>query len=96
MRALVIGLAATGEAAARRLRREGWDVVVADDRPGGDAYRTRAETALAAGALVVDAPDDNWYRTTVRAVDLVVPSPLVAESHPAIRAARSRRHPGAQ
>ena len=40
MRALVIGLAATGEAVARRLHREGWDLIVTDDRPGGDAYRT--------------------------------------------------------
>jgi len=88
MRALVIGLAATGEAVARRLHGEGWDLIVSDDRPGGDAYRTRAE-AVAEFARVVDAPTDDWYRATVGEVELVVPSPLVAESHPAIVAARA-------
>jgi UDP-N-acetylmuramoylalanine--D-glutamate ligase len=87
MRALVIGLAATGESAARRLRREGWDVVVTDDRPGGDAYRERLATVVAAGAEVVEAPTADSYRATVAEVDLVVPSPLVDEQHPAIRAA---------
>jgi hypothetical protein len=82
MRALVIGLAATGEAVARRLHGEGWDLIVSDDRPGGDAYRTRVE-AVAAFARVVDAPTDDWYRATVGEVELV--------AEPAGRGIRIRR-----
>jgi UDP-N-acetylmuramoylalanine--D-glutamate ligase len=93
MRALVIGLAATGESAARRLRREGWDVVVADDRPGGDEYRRRVDAVVASGVAVVEAPAASWYEQTVRDVALVVPSPLVDARHPAIRAADAARVP---
>jgi UDP-N-acetylmuramoylalanine--D-glutamate ligase len=89
MRALVIGLAVTGEAAARRLRREGWDVVVTDDHPGNDAYARRAASVRDAGAVVVEAPTADWYRGAVAEVDLVVPSPLVGMSHPAVLAARA-------
>jgi UDP-N-acetylmuramoylalanine--D-glutamate ligase len=89
MRALVIGLAATGEAVARRLRREGDDVLVAEDRPDGGAYRQRSERVGALGATIVEAPSAEWYARTVSGVDIVVPSPLVTEAHPAIANARA-------
>jgi UDP-N-acetylmuramoylalanine--D-glutamate ligase len=88
-RALVVGLAVTGEAVARRLRREGWDVVVADDDPRGDAYATREQTVLAAGATIEERPSADWYATDAARADVVVPSPLVTEAHPAIVAARA-------
>jgi UDP-N-acetylmuramoylalanine--D-glutamate ligase len=87
MRALVLGLAATGEAVALALCKEGWDVVVTDDEPGGEAYRRRRERVVAAGAAVNDAPGAEWYAAHAPATDLVVPSPLVKETHPAIVAA---------
>jgi UDP-N-acetylmuramoylalanine--D-glutamate ligase len=89
MRALVIGLAATGEAAARALRAEGWDVVVAEDAPGGETFESRRTRVVEVGAELVAGPAPDWYAATVARVDLVVPSPLVKASHPAIVAARA-------
>jgi UDP-N-acetylmuramoylalanine--D-glutamate ligase len=89
MRALVIGLAATGEAVARRLRREGWEVDVTDDHPGSDPYEARKRRVLDAGARVVEAPGAAWYTEASAASALVVPSPLVTETHPAVIAARA-------
>ena len=54
--ALIVGLAATGEAVARVLRREGWDVVVADDRPGGPAYEQRRSLVGALGGWLCRRP----------------------------------------
>jgi UDP-N-acetylmuramoylalanine--D-glutamate ligase len=88
-RALVIGLAATGEAVARALRRDGWDVVVTDDRPGGAAYEQRRSVVGAVGAEVVEHPTADSYARLVGRADLVVPSPLVNEAHPAVVAARA-------
>jgi UDP-N-acetylmuramoylalanine--D-glutamate ligase len=92
-RALVIGLAATGEAVARRLRAEGWDVVVVDDRPAGDAFAERSSRAASLGVEVVAAPAPEAIAALVRTVDLVVPSPLVDERHPAIATARAASIP---
>ena len=91
--ALVIGLAATGEAVARRLRAEGVDVVVADDRPGGTTYDARAVVVRDVGATLVESPSPADYDALVAASDLVVPSPLVPESHPAVQSARARGVP---
>lgn len=92
-RALVVGLAETGAAVTRRLLAEGCDVMVVEDRPGGDAYAERAREARAAGAEVVEAATDDEITTRAASVELVVPSPLVNPHHPAIVAARERGIP---
>ncbi|MGQ0824066.1 MAG: UDP-N-acetylmuramoyl-L-alanine--D-glutamate ligase [Actinomycetota bacterium] len=90
MRALVIGVARTGEAVARHLRAERWDVVVTDDRPGGPSYEACAARVRAAGATIVEAPGVARYEELIASSDLVVPSPLVPPFHPAIVAALAR------
>jgi UDP-N-acetylmuramoylalanine--D-glutamate ligase len=86
--ALVIGLAETGVAVARRLRAEGWDVVVVEDTPSDTAaYAERVSVLRALGAQLVEAPDDLRVRELAAAADLVVPSPLVRPGHPTIAAA---------
>lgn len=92
-RALVVGLAVTGEAVARRLLGEGWEVDVVDDRPGSPSFAGRAAAARAIGARVAATPEPEQLRALVAASDLVVPSPGVPESHPVIAAARSSRTP---
>jgi UDP-N-acetylmuramoylalanine--D-glutamate ligase len=90
MRAVVIGLAETGLAVSRRLRAEGWDLVVLEDAPGVSAeYAERAAEARATGAVVVERPDAAATREVVEPADLVVPSPLVRVDHPALEIARS-------
>jgi UDP-N-acetylmuramoylalanine--D-glutamate ligase len=93
MRVLVIGLAETGVAVARVLRREGHDVTVAEDAPTGERYLARAAEVRAIGATLVEAPDDASARALVAAADLVVPSPLVAPGHVMVRSARERGIP---
>jgi UDP-N-acetylmuramoylalanine--D-glutamate ligase len=82
-RALVYGLALTGEATVRALRRRGWEVVVADDRA------TAASRALAAelGVDYVEAPDAAGLDVLARDVELLSPSPGVPETHPVLAAA---------
>jgi UDP-N-acetylmuramoylalanine--D-glutamate ligase len=88
MRAVVIGLAETGLAVTRRLRAEGWDVVVFEDTAGAnDAYAERAAAARALGAKLSEAPTAAAVDAEVAAADLVVPSPLVRLDHPALVAA---------
>ncbi len=84
---LVIGLAATGRAVVRRLTGEGCDVVVLEDRPGGAAYAESRRDAEARGARVVEAPDPADLLALVEGTSLVVPSPGVRDTHPAVRAA---------
>ena len=87
-RALVIGLAETGVAVARRLRDEQWDVVVIEDAPAtGAKYAARKDTVRATGAELVESPGEAATRELAGTVDLVVPSPLVRPSHPAVAAA---------
>jgi UDP-N-acetylmuramoylalanine--D-glutamate ligase len=87
-RALVIGLAETGVAVARCLRAEEWDVVVIEDAPAPtDRYAERVAAVRAAGAELIESPDDAATRKLAGTVDLVVPSPLVRSSHPAVVAA---------
>jgi UDP-N-acetylmuramoylalanine--D-glutamate ligase len=89
-RVLVIGLAETGLSVARVLRREAIEVTVVEDAPAPtDAYRERVATVTGAGATLVERPDAARVAELVRASDLVVPSPLVRPSHPAIEAARA-------
>ena len=87
-RVLVIGLAATGVAVTRRLRAEGHSVVVLEDVPAPtDRYRARAVEIAALGAELVEVLPETRVAELGAGVDLVVPSPLVRPSHPAVRAA---------
>lgn len=87
MRLLVIGLAGTGVVVVDHARARGDDVVVAEDRPAGDAYEARARRARDVGAVVIEAPTPEEAARFAIEVDLVVPSPGVAPSHPAVAAA---------
>jgi UDP-N-acetylmuramoylalanine--D-glutamate ligase len=89
-RVVVIGLAETGVAVARVLGSDGVSVTVVEDAPADtDAYRERVTTVTAAGAVLAERPEPAEVAALVRASDLVVPSPLVRPSHPAIEAARA-------
>ncbi len=90
MRVVVVGLAETGLAVTRRLRAEHADVTVVEDLPAHTAaYAERRRTVDALGAVVLEAPAPDEVARVVGAADLVVPSPLVREAHPAIVAARA-------
>jgi UDP-N-acetylmuramoylalanine--D-glutamate ligase len=78
--ALVVGLGVAGEAVARQLARRGWEVVVAEDRPG-PATRARAEALVPLGVEVVEGPGDGALDALVDAADLLVPSPGVPRRH---------------
>lgn len=89
MRALVIGLAVTGDAVVRFLRARGDDVTIIEDAPGTDRDSSERRTnAALLGARLVDVPTPAAVTPLVASVDLVVPSPGVPERHPAIAAAR--------
>ncbi|MFA9445444.1 UDP-N-acetylmuramoyl-L-alanine--D-glutamate ligase [Egicoccus sp. AB-alg6-2] len=85
-RALVVGLGASGMAAASALRAAGISVLVVDDRDDhpGAAVLADLGAEVALGAVAVDRLDD---------VDLVVPSPGVPEHAPVLRAAAERDLP---
>jgi UDP-N-acetylmuramoylalanine--D-glutamate ligase len=87
MRVLVVGLAETGAVVVADTRARGDEVVVLEDRPRGDAYRSRASRASDLGAVLVEAPSPATARSLVADADLVVPSPGVAPTHPAVAAA---------
>ena len=86
MHALVLGLGVTGEAVARQLLRRGDPVILADDR-GGDAAESRAR------GLGLALADREQALRAVGEVDVLLPSPGVPFSHPAIQAALSRGIP---
>jgi UDP-N-acetylmuramoylalanine--D-glutamate ligase len=87
---LVLGLAETGLAVARRLRAEGAAVTVVEDFPADTAkYRERVAALEPLAVTLVEAPDPDRTRELARAADLVVPSPLVRPSHVAVVAARA-------
>src|SRR5579871_3901075 len=87
---LVIGLAETGVAVARRLRAEGSEVVVVEDTPAStERYRERVAVVRGLAVELIEAPDDATISRLASAAELVVPSPLVRASHPAIVAARA-------
>jgi UDP-N-acetylmuramoylalanine--D-glutamate ligase len=76
--ALVVGLAVSGEAVARRLLRDGVRVIAVDDRPD-DAVRKRA-TSL--DIELVGAPSETTLARLAGEADLVVVSPGVPAHHP--------------
>lgn len=82
-RALVVGLAVTGQAVVRQLQRRGHAVTAADDRPT-DAARVFATEH---GVRLVEAPDAAEWAALVRTCDLVLPSPGVPAHHPVFAAA---------
>ncbi len=84
-RALVYGVAITGEAVARALLDHGVQVVLADDRPG-QATRAVAERL---GAELVGAPSAVAIVELVERCDLVCPAPGVPETHDVVRAAEA-------
>jgi UDP-N-acetylmuramoylalanine--D-glutamate ligase len=85
-RALVVGLAVTGEAVARQLLRRGTDVIAVDDAPA-DAARERSRQL---GIDLVEAPDVAELDRILGHVDLVLPSPGVPAHHPVFAAAAAR------
>jgi UDP-N-acetylmuramoylalanine--D-glutamate ligase len=84
-RSLIVGLAVTGRAMARALVARGGEVVAIDDHPT-DAARTAAESL---GVTLIEAPSAATVEELVGTVDAVLPSPLVADRHPALVAARA-------
>jgi len=88
-RALVYGLAVTGEATVRALLQRGWTVRVADDRV---TEQSRA-AARELGVELVEAPDGPTVAKLVADADLVSPSPGVPEHHPLVEAAVSEGVP---
>ncbi|MDP9452418.1 MAG: UDP-N-acetylmuramoyl-L-alanine--D-glutamate ligase [Actinomycetota bacterium] len=91
-RALVVGLGVAGEAAARRLAERGWSVTVVEDRPG-DASRARSASLAERGVPTHEHPDATTMARLVADADLVVPSPPVPPTHPAITVALARGLP---
>jgi UDP-N-acetylmuramoylalanine--D-glutamate ligase len=88
MRALVIGLAETGLAVTRVLTEAGARVTVVEDAPGASsAYPARAAAVRTAGAELIEKPDARAVAALAASVDVVIPSPLVRPSHPALVAA---------
>ncbi len=87
---LVLGLAETGVAVARRLRAEGSDVVIVEDTPAAtDRYRERVGDRRRVGCRAGRRARRRAGRGLAAAAELVVPSPLVRASHPAIVGARA-------
>jgi len=94
MRAVVIGLAATGMSVTRVLRAEGWDVSIIEDAPGvSTEYASRATETQHLGARIYESAAVETIRTVVGAADCVIPSPLVRPDHPALEAARAAKVP---
>lgn len=85
-RALVVGLAVTGEAVARQLLARGVVVVVMDDNPD-DATRRRAD---ALGVDLIEKPDAGMLASLLDDVDLVLPSPGVPAGHGVFAGAAAR------
>ena len=85
-RVLVVGLGASGAAAARFLLRRGEDVLVVDDATG-PAHLERAASLEAVGAEVRLGFAGSSPAEVLRGVDLVVPSPGVAPHAPVLAAA---------
>lgn len=76
---MVLGLARSGIAAARVAAREGWKVMVADDKPvAAEGLPAEAERLDTAAALA-----------RIGEADLLIPSPGVPASHPLLAAARA-------
>jgi len=82
-RALVYGLAITGEAVAAGLLAHGYDIVVADDQP----TPVRVAAADRLGTELIGAPEIDEIARLMESCDLVCPAPGVPENHDVIRAA---------
>ncbi len=82
---LVVGVGVAGEAAARRLAEHDWTVTALDEAPVAPA---RAELLRSRGVRVVDEVGANDAAHFVEDATLVVPSPGVPWSHPALVEAR--------
>lgn len=80
-RGLVVGYGVTGRAVAAALRRRGGSVLVVDDNP------TAVEAQARADGLVVHPGDVDTLRELLGSVDMVLPSPGVAQHHPSYRLA---------
>jgi UDP-N-acetylmuramoylalanine--D-glutamate ligase len=89
-RALVVGLAVTGEAVGRQLLARGTAVITVDDRVGDAAVRARAS---ALGVRLIEAPTVAALDELLDGVDLVLPSPGVPAHHPVFALARDRGLP---
>jgi UDP-N-acetylmuramoylalanine--D-glutamate ligase len=84
-RAVVIGYALSGRAAAACLANQGWEVVVLEDDIG--AAQSARSNGVGAGLTVEMAPGPVRSAELARSCGLVVPSPGVRADHPAISAA---------
>lgn len=82
-RALLVGFGVTNRAVADALIARGHDVIVADDTPAAAV----SDAARARGIEIIDAPHRSDYFDLVRSVAMVVPSPGLGDSHPALDAA---------
>jgi UDP-N-acetylmuramoylalanine--D-glutamate ligase len=82
-RALVYGLAVTGAATVRALRRRGADVIAADDSVDAG----KRELADSLDVELVASPGRDALDALVAASDLVLPAPGVPEDHPVVAAA---------
>lgn len=91
-RVLVVGFGVAGEAAARHLHRRGCTVSIVEDRPTAPG-RARFADIEAPGMTLVEQPDETMLAGLLHACDLVVPSPGVPPTHPALRLARAQRIP---
>ncbi|MCU1501998.1 MAG: murD [Ilumatobacteraceae bacterium] len=84
-RALVYGIAITGEAVAAALHARGVELVVADDAPT-DAKRAAAERV---GTELIGAPTPSEIAQLVEGCDVVCPAPGVPETHDVVVAAQA-------
>ncbi|MBI1845231.1 MAG: UDP-N-acetylmuramoyl-L-alanine--D-glutamate ligase, partial [Actinobacteria bacterium] len=91
-RVLVVGLGVAGEAAARHLHRRGCTVTIVEDVPTAPG-RARFAEIEAPGMTLVEQPDESTVARLVHACDLVVPSPGVLPTHPALLLARAEQIP---
>ncbi|MFT6393430.1 MAG: UDP-N-acetylmuramoylalanine--D-glutamate ligase, partial [Ilumatobacter sp.] len=85
MRALVYGLAVTGESTARALQRHGYEVVVGDDV----VTNQRRSVADELGVELLEAPQGDVLSALIATCELVSPAPGVPETHRVVTTARS-------
>ncbi len=85
MRALVYGLAVTGESTVRALQRRGYDVTCGDD----DVTAERIATARELGVELLDTPDHADLVDLIATCDLVSPAPGIPETHAVVMAAQA-------
>jgi len=84
-RALVYGLAVTGESTVRALLRHGYDVVVADDAIDD----RRRDLAGELGVELLGRPDAQALADVIGSCDLVSPAPGVPETHDVVVGAQA-------